>query len=66
MLTTPQVTKISILSRKPVAQAEGHAKANVIIHKDYNVYPGELMAQLKDAKGVVWAQGISAMKVGKE
>jgi uncharacterized protein YbjT (DUF2867 family) len=66
MLTTPSITKISILSRRPVAQAEGHEKAKVIIHKDFTVYDGDLMAQLKDAKGVVWAQGISAVGVSKE
>ncbi|TVY12517.1 Mitochondrial protein FMP52, partial [Lachnellula arida] len=66
MLTTPTVSKISILSRRPVPMAEGHAKAHVIIHKDYANYPSELMQQLKDADGCVWAQGISQSKVGKE
>ncbi|TVY73183.1 Protein FMP52 [Lachnellula suecica] len=66
MLTTPSITKISILSRRPVPMAEGHAKAHTIIHKDYETYPSELMAQLKDADGCVWAQGISQTKVGKE
>ncbi|TVY29256.1 hypothetical protein LHYA1_G002929 [Lachnellula hyalina] len=58
MLTTPSVSKISILSRRPVPMAEGHAKAHVIIHKDYTKYPSELMQQLRDADGCVWAQGI--------
>lgn len=66
MLTSPAVTKVSILSRRPVPLAEGHAKASVIIHKDYENYPSELMQQLKDVDGCVWAQGISQMKVGKE
>jgi len=66
MLTTPSVSKISILSRRPVPMAEGHAKAHVIIHKDYTKYPSELMQQLRDADGCVWAQGISQTKVGKE
>jgi hypothetical protein len=46
--------------------AEGHSKAHVIIHKDYENYPSELMQQLKDVDGCVWAQGISQNKVGKE
>jgi len=66
MLTNPTVSKISILSRRPVPMAEGHAKAHVIIHKDYTNYPSELMQQLRDADGCVWAQGISQTKVGKE
>jgi uncharacterized protein YbjT (DUF2867 family) len=66
MITTPAVTKISVLSRRPVAQAEGHSKVNVIIHKDFASYPEEVMVRLQDAKGVVWAQGISAIGLGKE
>lgn len=66
MLTTSAITKISILSRRPVAQAEGHEKANVIIHTDFAEYPDGLMAQMKDAKGVVWAQGISSLGIGKQ
>jgi uncharacterized protein YbjT (DUF2867 family) len=66
MLTTPTITKVSVLSRRPVPMAEGHSKVNVIIHKDYENYPSEIMQQLKDADGCVWAQGISQTKVGKE
>ncbi|KAH7350589.1 hypothetical protein BKA65DRAFT_242008 [Rhexocercosporidium sp. MPI-PUGE-AT-0058] len=66
MLTTPSISKISILSRRPVAQAEGHSKANVIIHKDFAEYGTEVLNQLRDVHGVVWALGISSTKVGKE
>ncbi len=66
MLTTPAISKISILSRRPVAQAEGHPKAHVIIHKDFANYDAGVLGQLKDVDGVVWAQGISSTKVGKE
>jgi uncharacterized protein YbjT (DUF2867 family) len=66
MISTPTITKVSVLSRRPVAQAEGHEKVKVIIHKDYTTYSSELLAQLKDADGVVWAQGISSTQVGKE
>lgn len=66
MITMPAVSKVSILSRRPVAQAEGHDKVKVIIHTDYANYPSEVTAQLKDVDGVVWAQGISATLVGKE
>ena len=66
MLTTPAISKISILSRRPVAQAEGHAKAKVILHKDFAEYGDDVLDGLKDVKGVVWALGISATQVGKE
>ncbi len=66
MIITPSVTKVSILSRRPVAQAEGHEKVKVIIHKDYTTYPIEVLNQLRDVDGVVWAQGISSTVVGKE
>jgi len=65
-LSNPQVTRLSILSRREVAQAEGHAKAEVILHKDYASYPDELLERLKGARGCVWAQGVSQTKVDKE
>lgn len=66
MLNTPAITQISILSRRPVPQAVGHPKANVIIHQDFTTYSNEVLNQLKGAEGVVWAQGISQTAVGKE
>ncbi|KAH6675557.1 hypothetical protein B0J14DRAFT_366463 [Halenospora varia] len=66
MLTNASVSKVSILSRRPVPLADGHSKANVIIHKDFSSYPSEVLEQLKDADGVVWAQGISMMQVPKD
>lgn len=66
MLTNSQVTRISILSRRPVAMAEGHEdKAKVIIHKDFKTYDTALLEQLKDAQGVVWALGVSQNAVDK-
>lgn len=66
MLNTPSISQISILSRRPVPQAEGHSKAKVIIHTDFNEYPPSVLSQLKGAEGVVWAQGISVTQVTKE
>jgi uncharacterized protein YbjT (DUF2867 family) len=66
MIVTPSITTVSVLSRRPVPQAEGHKKVKVIIHKDFNSYPSDVLAQLKDADGCVWAQGISATQVSKE
>ena len=66
MLTNQAVTKVSILSRRPVPQAEGHDKVNVILHKDFKDYPGEVLDQLKGAAGCVWALGVSSADVSKE
>ncbi|KAF3930173.1 hypothetical protein ABW19_dt0210352 [Dactylella cylindrospora] len=60
-LSSPAISKVSILSRRPVSAAEGNPKANVIIHKDFNSYPPEVLSQLSGAVGVVWAQGISSV-----
>jgi len=65
MLTTPSVSKISILSRRPVPQAEGHAKAQVYIQNDFSTYEQNLLDKFHDAHGVVWALGISSTQVDK-
>jgi hypothetical protein len=66
MLAQESISRISILSRRPVAMAEGHDKAKVIIHNDYNTYEKALLEELKDAQGCVWAQGVSQNDVTKE
>lgn len=59
LLSSPAVTRISVLSHRPVKAATGHAKANVIIHQDYASYPPSVLEQLKGAKACIWAQGKS-------
>lgn len=59
-LKSSSVSRISVLSRRPVKLAENEEKANVIIHKDFNNYPADVLEQLKGATGCVWAQGISS------
>ncbi|KNG49269.1 hypothetical protein TW65_04250 [Stemphylium lycopersici] len=66
MLAQEGISRISILSRRPVKMAEGHAKAKVIIHEDFNTYDEALLEDLKDAHGCVWAQGVSQNAVAKE
>jgi NAD dependent epimerase/dehydratase family enzyme len=68
MINMSNVTKISILSRRPVAMAEAvkDPRVNVIIHKDFESYDDELLEKLKDASGCVWALGISQNAVTKE
>lgn len=53
MLAQQSISRISILSRRPVAMAEGHDKAKVIIHNDFGVYSEALLDELRDAKGCV-------------
>ncbi|KAG9196655.1 hypothetical protein G6011_01776 [Alternaria panax] len=66
MLAKDSITRISIISRRPVKMAEGHAKAKVIIHTDFNNYDKSLLEGLKDAQGCVWALGVSQNAVSKE
>lgn len=65
-IANPDITKLTILSRRPVAQAEGQSKVNVLIHKDFTQYPQPVLDQLKDAEACVWALGISSIGVKKE
>jgi uncharacterized protein YbjT (DUF2867 family) len=67
MLVHDGVSRISILSRRPVKMAEGHTdKVKVIIHEDFKTYDQALLDQLKDAHGCVWALGVSQNAVDKE
>jgi hypothetical protein len=66
MLAQESISRISILSRRPVKMAEGHDKAKVIIHTDFKKYDQALLDELKDAQGCVWALGISQNAVSKE
>src|SRR5436309_10924162 len=67
-LPAGQVTRLSILSRRPVLMAEAANKPNVkyIQHDDFSSYPPELLQELKGADGVVWALGISQTEANKE
>ncbi|KAI8223095.1 hypothetical protein K4K54_006386 [Colletotrichum sp. SAR 10_86] len=66
MLKSKDVTKISILSRRPVLMVGNNPKANVIIHKDFETFDPSVLAKVDDADGVVWALGISQTKVTKD
>jgi hypothetical protein len=65
MLRQQSVTKISILSRRPVPQADDarDPRVNVIIHRDFEHYDPALLEKLRDASGCVWALGISQTQV---
>ncbi|KAI1172017.1 putative nucleoside-diphosphate-sugar epimerase [Nemania sp. FL0916] len=68
MIKMKDVSKISILSRRPVPMAEDvkDPRINVILHKDFAKYDSAVLDQLKDARGCVWALGISQTQVSKE
>ncbi|MCJ1378440.1 hypothetical protein MMC17_001539 [Xylographa soralifera] len=65
MLIEKRVTKISILSRRPVPMASGHPKVQVILHTDFSVYEPNVLAKLEGAEGCVWAQGTGSNNVSK-
>ncbi|KAI0438629.1 putative nucleoside-diphosphate-sugar epimerase [Xylaria telfairii] len=68
MIKMKDITKISILSRRPVQMAEDvkDPRINVIIHKDFAAYDSAVLEQLRGAHGCVWALGISQTQVNKE
>ncbi|KAI8959919.1 putative nucleoside-diphosphate-sugar epimerase [Daldinia sp. FL1419] len=68
MIKMKDVSKISILSRRPVKMAEDakDPRVHVILHKDFEKYDSELLSQLQGASGCVWALGISQTQVGPE
>lgn len=68
MIKMKEITKISILSRRPVRMAEDakDPRINVIIHEDFENYDSDVLKQLKGARGVVWALGISQTEVNAE
>lgn len=68
MIKMKDVTKISVLSRRPIQMAEDvkDPRVNVIIQKDFEKYDADLLSKVSGANGCVWALGISQTQVGKE
>jgi uncharacterized protein YbjT (DUF2867 family) len=66
LLAAPSVTKVTILSRRPVPLAANNPKVTTIIHEDYTSYPPALLADLKGAQACIWALGVSINDVPKE
>ncbi|KAI6785540.1 uncharacterized protein J7T54_007183 [Emericellopsis cladophorae] len=68
MLHTPTISKITILSRRPIpfAQEASDPRVNVILHQNFNQYDPSLLEQLQGANGCVWALGISQNLVSAE
>ncbi|KAF3005258.1 hypothetical protein E8E14_005694 [Neopestalotiopsis sp. 37M] len=53
MLASKEVTRISILSRRPVPAAETDPRVRVLLHKDFSTYDTSVLEQLRGANGVV-------------
>ncbi|KAF7554080.1 hypothetical protein G7Z17_g3182 [Cylindrodendrum hubeiense] len=68
MLKMKELTKISILSKRPVPMTEvAHdPRVSVIIHKDFVKYDPEVLSKLQGASGAIWALGVSQTQVPKE
>uniref|UniRef100_A0A0L0MYM9 NAD(P)-binding domain-containing protein n=1 Tax=Tolypocladium ophioglossoides (strain CBS 100239) TaxID=1163406 RepID=A0A0L0MYM9_TOLOC len=66
MLNDEAIDKITIVSRKPVPQAEGQAKVTVIVQKDLAVYSDEILEKLKGAHGCIWTAGPPLMAVTRQ
>ena len=70
MLSAPEVTRISVLSRRSVAMVDAFNDNNkndnndtrknveVLIHEDFGTYQPALLDKLRGATGCVWAIGV--------
>ncbi|KAL7810387.1 hypothetical protein V8C26DRAFT_437853 [Trichoderma gracile] len=68
MIEDAGITKISILSRRPVPMADDakDPRITVIIQSNFEQYSSSVLEQLKNANGCVWALGTSQSKVSKD
>lgn len=68
MIKAKGVSKISILSSRPVEAVEdaNDSRINVIVHEDFMKYDDALLEQLKGADGAVWAPGVSLAAVSQK
>ncbi|CAG9942256.1 unnamed protein product [Clonostachys rosea f. rosea IK726] len=68
MMKMTDITRISVLSRRPVKFAEDtkDPRVHVIVNNNFENYDPEIINQLRGATGCVWALGVSQTQVGKE
>ena len=74
----PVIDKLSIITRSTsipwlsatpppgTPNINNHTKIEVIEHKDFNVYPPELLDRLKGADACIWSLGVSQNDVSKD
>ncbi|KAF7191057.1 Leucinostatins biosynthesis cluster protein T [Pseudocercospora fuligena] len=65
-IATPSISRISILSRRPVKLAENEPKAKVILQTDFTKYDSSMLDQLEGATSCIWAQGISSRGMSED
>lgn len=55
-LTNPKITKIIILSRRPISSnaLAAHKDAKVVIMQDFKVYSDKVLEQIEDADACIW------------
>ncbi|KAH8882933.1 nucleoside-diphosphate-sugar epimerase [Thozetella sp. PMI_491] len=68
MLQAEGVTKITIISRRPVpmAQDSQDPRIQLVLHQDFLHYGPDVLKDLAGASGCVWALGIGSAQVNKE
>lgn len=68
MTKNPEISKISILSRRPVPmiQNSDDSRIKTILCKDFSKFDDSILEQLNGATGCVWALGVSQADVNKE
>lgn len=68
MIGMQDVSRISILSRRPVKMAEdaNDPRIHVVLHNDFAEYSADVLAQLSGASGCVWALGTGQNTVTEE
>jgi len=59
-LTTPQITQIYALTRRPLSQT--HDKLTNIIQPDFTTYPSSIIEQLRGAEACIWSLGVVPSK----
>ncbi|KAG9258287.1 uncharacterized protein F5Z01DRAFT_645577 [Emericellopsis atlantica] len=57
LLQEDAVTRVTIISRRAVPQAEGHDKVTVLIQEDLGRYSPETLQRLSGAHGCIWTVG---------
>ena len=56
-ISTTSIKRITVLSRRPIKQAEGVSKVTVHLHEDFRTYDQNLLEKLKGATACIWVLG---------
>ncbi|KAI6896652.1 hypothetical protein KC334_g10786, partial [Hortaea werneckii] len=57
-LSHPLITRLVVLTRRPLPNSPSHPKLLTLIHTDFTTYPTSLLTnELRDAEAVIWALG---------